>query len=104
MSNISDIQIIRIMFLITGIFLLYKGTKLLYQCIQYDQQITWYKRVRLTGGIYWLLLGLGLVILNGTELVGVPMPFGDMGNWILPGIAVLMFLFGALSLRYKPRT
>ena len=88
--------------LIIGIIWMYRGAKMLYQSKMQDKQITWYKRSKLTRGMYFLLLGLELIVLESANLTRTQVPFGDVGGFIILVFALLVVLFGVLSVRYKP--
>jgi hypothetical protein len=96
-------QIAFIAFIIVRVVWIFNGSKMLYQSKIQEKQIIWYKRFKLTRGIYWLLLGIGLIVVNITNLIGVPLPFGNVGSYVILGLGILMILFGVLSLRYKPQ-
>jgi hypothetical protein len=96
-------QIASLAFLIFGVIWMYNGLKMIYQSKAQDKQIIWYKRFKLTRGMYWLLLGVGLIIVESINVIGVQMPFGNVGSYIMLGLGILMVLFGLLSLRYKPQ-
>ncbi len=95
-------QISSLVLLIVGIIWMYRGTKMLYQSKLQDKQTIWYKRFKLTRGMYWLLLGIGLIIVESVNVTGVQIPFGDVGGYIMLGLGILMVSFGVLSVRYKP--
>ena len=98
----KDGQIASLVFLLFGFVWIYKGIKMIYQSKMQEKQTIWYKRFKLTRGMYWLLLGIGLIIVESVNVTGVQIPFGDVGGSVMLGLALLMALFGVLSVRYKP--